>query len=118
MTHSLILECHHNGSMSALHRLRTEIQIQNNTNTHLKKEEGYNTKTHTSFHVTQVQLAKSSHAINGGAIFSAVSSLKITSDYCFSIMTSQNSIVRFFGGNNCVTKYQTLIFLYAEVQGG
>ena len=81
MTHSLILECHHNGSMSALHRLRTEIQIQNNTNTHLKKEEGYNTKTHTSFHVTQVQLAKSSHAINGGAIFSAVSwskSLPIT----------------------------------------
>lgn len=42
------------------------------TNTHLKKEEGYNTKTHTSFYVTQVQLAKSSRAINGGAIFSAV----------------------------------------------
>ena len=44
--------------------------------------------------------------------------VKITSDYCFSIVTSQNAIVRFFGGNNCVTKYQTLLFLYAEVQGG
>ena len=97
MTHSLILECHHNGSMSALHRLRTEIQIQNNTNTLLKKKKVIIQKSHTSFHVTQVQLAKSSCAINGGAIFSAVSSLKITSDYCFSIVTSQNAIVRFFG---------------------
>ena len=62
-----------------------------------KKKKVIIQKSHTSFHVTQVQLAKSSRAINGGAIFSAVSSLKITSDYCFSIVTSQNAIVRFFG---------------------